>query len=148
MHLVSITSSTSISISASASTSTSTNCAREQQQQEKQQNNKSLSCKEAGEQISLLMQNRHSLTLGFRQEEDEDEDSALVLLEEEPIPRTSIPPQRELIRRQGRALSEPLLDLGYLASTMMPPKLVKNIGGVRPTYLRNYKHQRRDSCGF
>jgi hypothetical protein len=111
----------------------------ERQRQEQQLK---MSFKEAGKKI-CRMQRRHSLTLGFRQEDD-DEDSAL-MLEEEQAPRRSFPSDQLLVR-QGKALSEPLLDLGDLASIMMPPKIVKkNVGGMQPS---TRKYQRQGSCGF
>lgn len=101
----------------------------------------------------MVQRKRHSLTLGFRQEEDDDddddeEDSTFIPKEkgEETISSSSFSPQeRELIKghKEGRALSEPLLDLRYLASTMI---LVKNAGGLRPYSTRKY--HRRDSCAF
>lgn len=85
------------------------------------------------------MQRRHSLTLDYRQEEDDAE------LVEEDMLVISQAPVRELFR-QPSTCSEPLMYLGDLASLLMPPKIVKTETKARPTSTKRY--QRRGSCSF
>mmetsp|Transcript_30382 Transcript_30382/g.50142 ORF Transcript_30382/g.50142 Transcript_30382/m.50142 type:complete len:118 (-) Transcript_30382:39-392(-) len=92
-------------------------------------------------QIVRMPSKRHSLTLGFPQD-----DSASVLLFDE-LPTIREASARPGLERQTSASSEPfLIDLGDLASMLMPPKIVKH-KGLQPS-TKKYSNQRRSSCGF
>lgn len=86
------------------------------------------------------MQRRNSLTLSFRQEDDSEH----VVDEELPVRSREAPLQEGSTKL--RASSEPLLDLGDLASLLMPPKVVNNERYQVSSKSSYYIAQRRGSC--
>lgn len=88
------------------------------------------------------MQRRNSLTLDFRQDDEEDKE----LVGEEFQLRQEGTLQRELSRDLITSPEPELLDLGDLASLLMPPKIVKEQRLRQATKKKLSIRQRRGSC--